>query len=200
MDRIRSELFNAGNEWEDALAGPAIASYAMSVNSLFHELPRRLVDSSNYGMSIVDIVEDAKSASAEAGFSPAVAIAERALFRLIIVGVDGLQGSEQRQIDPSARWRELRGSEPTELVANYAGELIGQYARHVVDREVGRLVSAAPEVRATEVSTAVSAAAFEVARSVATVHLSDQPISIDTWSSLLHRTFNEGRTLPALKS
>ncbi len=42
LDRLRSELFNAGNEWELALAAPAIASYAITVNELYEGFPSRL--------------------------------------------------------------------------------------------------------------------------------------------------------------
>jgi len=186
-------LFNAGNEWEQALAGPAIASYATSVVDLYANLPARIEGAERPDLTIVGIVAEAKEQSTTAGFSPAIAVAERALLRLILATGNGLT-------QPSAsafgdRWREARGPTPNALVARFTGELFSEYAQHVVDREAGRL--AARQQSVSETAAALAGAVHEIAQSVARRRLGTRPITPGAWSSMLHEAFIEGRALPA---
>ena len=209
IDRIRSELFNAGDEWEAALASPAVASYAKTLLRLFDELPARFAESQRPDLGIVAIAAEARAASETEGFSPAVAVAERALLRILIAGVNGVQdGTPAETI--AHTWERSRGSDSNDLLARFVAELVGQFARHVVDREAGRLATQKlqnvdNDVRlhqpvAANISATLAMAAEEVAHSVAIEHLTKSQLNADSWATLLHRTFDRGRTLPAQAS
>ena len=210
IDRIRSELFNAGDEWEEALASPAIASYAATLLRLFDELPARFTESQRPDLGLVAIAADARAASEAAGFSPGVAVAERALLRMVIAGVNGVHDSGTPAETIAHSWESSRGSDPNSLVARFVGELVSQFARHVVDREAGRLATEkllqvdadVPVHRpvARDISAALAMAAEEVAHSVAIEYLATNRLDADSWATLLHRTFDRGRTLPAQAS
>lgn len=197
LDRLRSELFNAGNEWELALAAPAIASYAMTVNELYEGFPGRLEAVQRLDEGVVNIIADARASSANAGFSPALPVAERALARLIIEALDGIASPAASTGALADRWREARGDSANALVAKFAGQVVSQYARHVIDREAGRLAVALPQVRSSALSSSLAAAAAELTESAANQHLANRTLTVSGWSTLLHRAFATGRALPA---
>jgi hypothetical protein len=139
------------------------------------------------------VIAEVRHASMQAGFSAASAIAERAFARLLLGTV---QGVADDPVAAGTRWEAARGSE-TELVAKYAGELLGQYARHVTDREAGRLVG---ERLGTAASAQLSENLAERAASIGTTAASDllrQTGDIPTaWAGVVARAFEIGRKLP----
>lgn len=193
IERIRSELFNAGSDWQSELAAPAVVSFPQALARLHSELPERLAQTDRADATLGAVIAEARHASMDAGFSAASALAERAFARLLLGTVEGATD------DPAAvstRWKAGRGT-ATELVAKYVGEVLGQYARHVTDREAGRLVrenlSAAVSAR---LSDDLAERASSIGRSVAVDVLRGVGDLSATWSDVIDRAFEVGRSLP----
>ena len=193
LERIRSELFNAGTDWEVELSTPAVAAFAEAVARLHSELPDRLAQGEDSDSVLNSIIAETRHASTEAGFSAASPLAERALARLLLSTIQGAAD------DPSAageRWRSGRGS-ATELVAKYAGEVLGQYARYVTDREAGRLVSANLGAAASSrLSDDLADRAISIGSSVAGDVLQDTRNISAAWAGIVTRAFEAARALP----
>lgn len=193
IERIRSELFNAGSDWQAELATPAVASFAQALTRLHAELPERLAQTDRADAVLATVVAEARHSSMETGFSAASALAERAFARLLLATV---QGATDDPGAASARWESARGS-AGELVAKYVGEVLGQYARHVTDREAGRLVGenlgAAVSSRLSE---DLAERAASIGRSVAADVLQGGSDVSVAWSQVVDRAFEVGRSLP----
>jgi len=186
-------MFNAGNDWQDAIASDAVASFAATAERLFNEMPERLEGAASAAAAVGDILSDARAASQNVGFSPAAFVAERALARLILGNLAGATAAS----DATENWLANRGSTPGEAVARYLGEVLGQYARHVSDREAGRL--AEREIGATasaslsnELAIRAQSLALEAYRPAATT---DQSVA-GRWGLLVSAAFEAGRVLP----
>jgi hypothetical protein len=198
LDRTRSELFNAGDQWEEALAATAIASYANSALLLYEAVPLRVEGRERPADEVSTLVADARGTSFTAGFSPAQAVAERAFARVILATIDGIPDDGLGAGDAAASsWVENRGREPGDLLVRYVGELFDQFARHVTDREAGRLAhrerGAAATARLTE---ALAQRAAAIGRSSAASTYSTE-IAIDAvWEAIVAKAFTEGRGLP----
>jgi hypothetical protein len=193
LERIRSELFNAGAQWQLEIAAPAIAVFAEAVARLHSDLPRLLLQTERADTAIGELVAEARNSSMHAGFSAANALAERGFARLVLETAQGI-GDEPRSI--AARWEASRGS-AIELVGKYAGEVLGQFARHAVDREAGRLVSERIGVEASaRLSEALALRASSIAiGAAAQVLRSDSDIGA-SWPDVVSRIFASGRELP----
>lgn len=107
MDRLRSELFNAGSEWEAELAAPAIGTFAEILVQLHGELPDRLAQVARADIALDQVVVEARHASAQTGPSAANALAERAFARLLLATVDGVADMPEAA---GARWEAARGT------------------------------------------------------------------------------------------
>jgi hypothetical protein len=192
LDRVRSELFNAGSEWSVALSGPAIASFASTVESLFGEFAERLAGADSPTVVVGEVVAEARAASHDAGFSPATSIAERALARQLLSGL----GDARTGAEAAEQWTLRRGATANDAVATYLGEVLAQFAKHVIDREAGRLAERNVGAAA---SASVSAEIAGSARQVAAVAVrsSDSNDSAATrWRHLVSAAFEAGGALP----
>lgn len=198
IERVRSELFNAGTEWQEALASPAIAVFAETVERLHRELPARLAEADRVDVTLGTVITEARHASLDVGFSPANAIAERALARLLLSTLEGISN------DPGGageQWKSARGSAPGDLVAKYAGEVLGQYARHVTDREAGRLASQGVGADASaQLVEGLAERATALGVAVATDTLRGTTDVSGQWADVVARAFEAGRTLPRDRS
>ncbi len=194
-DRVRSELFNAGNEWEEALSGAAIQSYASSMAVLHGEMGDRLARGERPELVVGEVVAEARRASGDAGFSPAAPIADRAFTRLILSTLGGVTDLAGSELGPAERWEAARGSEPSALVSRFVGEVLGQFARHVADREAGR---DGPARRGASSTAAMADQLASGAASVgeAAARTAADGTSLDGWSSLIAQAFETGRRLP----
>lgn len=198
IERVRSELFNAGNDWQEALAAPGVASYAEALIALHQSLPERVAASERADIAIGALVAEARHASLEVGFSAASSLADRAFARLLLSTVGDLSDAQASTPEAlGARWRAARGPEPSDLVARFLGELLGQYARHVTDREAGRLVSqdrgAEASARLTEV---LAGRATDIGTSVGHASFATGGPIDAGWADLVSRAFETGRELP----
>lgn len=193
IERVRSELFNAGSDWQAELGAPAVASFAEALARLHAELPERLAQSDRADAALGIVIAEARHASMEAGFSAASALAERAFARLLL---STAQGAVDDPAAVSARWEAARGS-VSELVAEYAGEVLGQYARHVTDREAGRLVGERVGADASaHLSDDLADRASSIGTSVAADVLSGRADVFAAWATVVDRAFEVGRALP----
>lgn len=138
VERVRSELFNAGNEWEHALASDAVAAYAATILDLYNSLPDQL----RSGERPEDVLQAVASAAktdrhVETG-SAAEAMAERAFIRLLMRTSGGGDSLSQLTSRQAAQQFVAQRGTPGRLVSEYLAELLGQYARHATAREAVR--------------------------------------------------------------
>ena len=191
IERVRSELFNAGSDWEKELSTPAVLTFAEAVIRLHGELPDRLAHGGRADVVLGEVIAEARHISTQTGFSAANALAERALARLLLSTVQGAADAPSGAI---RRWEAARGS-PTDLVSKYVGEVLGQYARLVTDRGAGRLTG---KRGGAEASARLSNALAERATSIGTTAASEvlrEVKDVSTaWPKIVQRAFEVGRT------
>lgn len=198
LERVRSELFNAGSEWEQELAAPAVAAFAVALVRAGEVLPERLTGDVVPERVLQTYVAEARTASAEQGGSAALAVAERAFAAMLTRAAAGdraLSGQE-----PAALADRLGATldRPGDAVVAYVGEVLGQYARHVVAREAGRLTegpdgATVAETRRT--ARQLARDATQVSRDLPTPR--GDPDSIRSgWDALVREAFRRGRRLP----
>lgn len=206
VERLRSELFNAGVEWESALADPSVASFAVEVVLSLESLPDRLREVSRPETAILGVADDARRASAETGSaSPALPLAERALIGALLRTVAGDVGISYLSANEAATRFERQRDNPTELLRSFVGELLSQYARHVTAREMGAM-SESRKFKGTELPGLSVSQSKRLARSLAAEaemigrRIGDVPESADAirgrWSTLIGEAFERGRALP----
>lgn len=191
LERVRSELFNAGEEWKQALASPAVATFALAAERSFDEMPSRLAETRSVADAVRECISEARAASRDAGFSPATPVAERAFARLLLATVGGADSPTRA----AEQWLENRGASAAEAVSRYFGEVLGQFAAHVADREAGRLAERGIGARA---SSGRSAELAGSAREIASL-VSSRVSSTDTtarWDRLVSAAFEAGGALP----
>ena len=199
IERVRSELFNAGNEWERALASPAVAAYAAVLLKLHNSLPNQL----RAGERPETVLQDAATAARSDGYaesgSAAEPMAERAFIRLLIKTAGG--GASLSQLSPSQAADQFisdRGT-PNHFVSEYLAELLGQYAMHATAREVGRITEAVPATKISDtrrLTRLVAEAASKVGAQVKVEPATEGAVRAN-WPSLVAEAFTKGRELPS---
>ena len=206
LDRLRSELFNAGFEWEPALADASVASFAVQVMLSFETLPGRLRASDRPEAAILNVAADARRASAESGSSSAaLPLAERALVGALMRTIaSDVSLSELSAQEAASRFERQRG-EPRELLGSFLGELLSQYARYVTAREMGAMSASRTSDDAGPPGLSVSQSK-RVARSLAAEadsvgrRVGEVPDSVEgvrrRWPALIGEAFERGRELP----
>lgn len=197
LERLQSELFNAGSEWERELGGPAVAAYAAVLLDLHRSLPDRLRAADRPELALQAAIAEARTASEAQPASAAGAMAERAFLGLLTrVTAGETSVAQSAPAQAAERFAAARGT-PAELVASYVGELLGQYARHVTAREAGRLTEGdgGLTVGATRrLTRSLAAAADRVGRGVQAP--SDRDGVRSGWAPLVAEAFARGRRLP----
>jgi hypothetical protein len=202
LERLRVLVFAAGEEtWAQALADPAIAASVQTLTDAFGDLDARIEAAGRVDSAIGDVVRDARSALAEQGFTPAAAVVERALRVVLVETVQGDAGSlaDVSATQAADAWRANRGSEPGQLVQRMLGEVLGQYARHVVTRDAHRLVGgdAAPTVGdARRLSRDVADRVSAVADRVDVAGVAPSRLAA-AWPGLVAAAFSEGKRPPS---
>jgi len=198
LERVRAELFNAGAEWETALAAPGVAAFAAALAEAHELLPQRVAEAERPESAIQEYVAETRRASSGEGGTPALAVAERAFSALLTRSAS--QGDSLATLDSQAAAGHLESAlaNPGATVVAYLGEVLGQYARHVVAREAGRLTegeSARGATSSRRTIRAVATRAEEVALAVAPPR-GDAGTVRERWSALVAEAFREGRRLP----
>lgn len=196
IQRARSELFNAGAAWKQEFSNRAIASYADTLRELFDGLPARATNAIHSQALVHELLEVAQARSRAEGQSGAGALAFRA-FSVVLVRAlgDSLLSVSSTPRELANSWILHRGSSKAEIVADYLGELLGQFARHVTDREAGRLISMG--VRSGDAERLADALAIEARTIGVEVGLStDNQSTTQSWAQLVDQAFEVGQTLP----
>lgn len=198
IERVRSELFNAGREWENALASPSIAAYAATLLNLYESLPNQFLATPRPEVAVQAAVENARTQQQVEFGSSAEAMAERAFIRLLTRTAGG--GDSLTQLSPQKAAEQFiagRGS-PNAFVSEYLAELLGQYARHVTAREAGHITEAVPDARISttrQLTRLVAEAAAKVGAQVEVSRATPPEVASD-WASLVAEAFTKGRRLP----
>lgn len=198
LERVRSELFNAGADWERELATPAVAAFAVAIGRARDVLPERLAGAEAPERVLAAYVAEARAASAAEGGSAALAVAERAFAAMLTRAAAGDQSLSGQDGAAVAGRLGAALERPGEAVVVYVGEVLGQYARHVVAREAGRLTegpegASVADTRRTARRLAGDAA--QVSRELRAPR--GDPESIRTgWDGLVRDAFQRGRRLP----
>jgi hypothetical protein len=198
IERVRSELFNAGNEWELALASPAIAAYAVTLLDLHNSLPDQLRLGQRPEVVLQAAVADARTERQLESGSSAEAMAERAFIRLLTRTAGG--GDSLTHISASKAAKQFiadRGT-PNRFISEYLAELLGQYARHVTAREAGRITEAVPGAKISDtrrLTRQIAEAAAQVGAQVEVDRATGLAVRND-WASLVAEAFRKGRQLP----
>jgi hypothetical protein len=198
FERVQSELFNAGREWEGELSGPAVAAYAIAVLDAHETLSDRLRRQARPEHALAQLAAEARAASeAEAG-SAASTMAERAFLGMLTQLTAGdTPLSEARPDSAAERFNAARGTK-AELVSLYVAELLSQYARHVVAREAGRLTEGEQGLTVADTRRLTR----KLARHAGEVGGESRPTSQDRaairaeWATLVRDAFARGRHLP----
>src|SRR3954453_18940513 len=81
LDRIRSELFNAGESWGQEFASEAIAPFVRGLIRAYDTLGDALREVERPEGALLPIVREARAEAVAAGAPASLAIAERALTR-----------------------------------------------------------------------------------------------------------------------
>lgn len=198
LERVQSELFNAGREWEQALSTPAIAAFAVAVLDAHGTLAERLRVVDRPEQAIQQALGSAREAATGDQGSAATALAERAFVAVLTRAAAG-EGSLASADAATAAEQFLatRGS-PRQFLGGYIGELLGQYARHVTAREAGTLTEgdASLTVRETRVLTRRLAAAADDVGRAAAPSTEDASVVRAAWGDLIADAFARGRRLP----
>lgn len=198
LERVQSELFNAGRDWEDALAGPAVAVFAAAIFDAHAGLPARLRAAERPELAILQAVGEARTASEEHPGTSAGALAERAFLAVLTrVSAGEVSLARTQPVDAARRFTAGRGA-PTELLSGYIGELLSQYARHVTAREAGRLTEGDRGLTVSQTRTLtrnLARAADEVgSAALPSVENADEVRA--GWEALIREAFSRGRRLP----
>jgi uncharacterized membrane protein YcjF (UPF0283 family) len=196
LARVRSELFNAGADWEEALASPGVAVYAAAVVRAWENLPAQLRQTERPEQAILNAAADARSDSNALETTPALAIAERAFTALLTRTAAGEISLTARASDAAADQFVAARGEPARLVNAYLSELLSQYTRHIVSREAGRLTETEKSVTETRrLTRELAVSASELCRDLPDSG-ADAPTVSERWRTLVQEAFARGRELP----
>jgi hypothetical protein len=205
LERLRSELFNAGVEWESALSDSSVAPFAVQILQSFDSLPDRLRAGERPETAILNVAAEARLASAETGStSPALPMAERALVAALIRATSGdVSLTQLSPRDAAIRFEQQRGS-PSELLGSFVGELLSQYARHVTAREMGAMSESRASPKGTpgmsiaeskRLARTLGIEAASVGRRIGDVPRTAEAVR-GRWAALIGEAFARGRALP----
>lgn len=197
LERLRVTLFLAGEaEWRDALRAPALANFAEALVEAHSSLGERLADAERPASVIAAVVNEARSALFDEGYSSALPVAERAMRTVLVQNAqDVVPLADANGEQASEAWKRNRG-DPSTLVRHYVGELFGQWSAHVLARDTARL--SGPEgsrnvADVRELTQTVSQQVAALADSV-TAELPTKDIG-SYWADMVGAVFDRGRQL-----
>jgi hypothetical protein len=194
IERVRSELFNAGNEWETALASDAVAAYAALLLDLYNSMPDRLRSGERPEGVLQAVATAAKTDRLVETGSAAEAMAERAFVRLLMRTSGGGGSLSQLTSSEAAQQFVAQRGTPNRFVSEYLAELLGQYARHATAREAGRITEAVPEAKVSDTRRLTREIAIAAAKVGSQVEVDGTtlPAIRNNWASLVAEAFAKG--------
>jgi hypothetical protein len=197
-DRIRSEIFNAGDDWVGQFTSPAVAAYVETLLESHSLLGESLRSSERPEYAIAALVSDARTRALDlsGGEVAAVAIAERAFSQVVTALVRSDRALADSTPDQAAdAWERQRGAVPSDLLRPFLGRVLGQFAAHVVSRDIGE-ATGGEVIRtsrdAREVTAKVAASAAAIAE---TLPISPTSSSAD-WPAAVRLAFRRAARLP----
>ncbi|KHO28213.1 hypothetical protein QQ44_01345 [Mycolicibacterium setense] len=198
IERVRSELFNAGNEWESALASDAVAAYAALLPDLHRSLPDQLRSGERPEGVLQAVASAAKTDRQVEMGGAAEAMAERAFVRLLVRTSGGGGSLSQLTSSEAAQQFVSQRGTPDRFVSEYLAELLGQYAQHATAREAGRITEAVPGSKISDtrrITREVAKAASQVGSQVEVDGATGASVR-SNWASFVAQAFAKGRQLP----
>lgn len=198
LERIQSELFNAGDEWCEALAAEPVARLAESAALMGQDLPRRLRGAERPEQAISDYASEARLEAEKFGHTPALAMADRALRTLIVGYAFSDLRADERTATNVAHRVATTTRDPAVVVVRFLGELLSQYSQHVTAREYGRLTEGESGLDVREVRALardLSAVAERVGRDSARPPGDLRRIR-EGWADLVADAFARGSSVP----
>lgn len=198
IERVRSELFNAGNEWQSALASDAVAAYAALLVDVYDSLPDQLRSGERPESVLQAVAAAAKTDRHVETGSAAEALAERAFVGLLMRTSGGGDGLSRMTSSEAAQQFVAQRGTPNSFVSEYLAELLGQYARHATAREAGRITEAVPGAKISDtrrLTREIAKAAAAVGSQVEVDGTTGSAIR-NNWALFVAEAFAKGRLLP----
>jgi hypothetical protein len=198
--RVVSELYYATTPtWQTELAGPALLPFVRAAIETYHSLQDRLFNDTEPAPVLNGIVQKARrEAIRESGGTPAVAMGERALGRLLVLSTAGTGGLASTSPEAAAGTFALRrGATSDEFAIRLLGEVARQLALHVASRDLPRALTNIDSSVTTgrELLQEVSNRAAEAAiAATAGVRFQSERLEED-WSTAVRRIFAGGAKL-----
>lgn len=198
FDRIRSELFNAGESWGEEFAHAAIAPFVAGLLRAYDTLAETLGQVDRPERAVLPIVREARAEAIAAGAPASLAIAERALMRTLVEAMRAdAPLSEISSADAARAWEVNRGPSAAAFAQRYLGEVLRQFALHTVSRDAASVFRRTQDAGASrDFARAVSDTAAAVAGSAQfdEQELRQQPAR--AWAVAVQSAFSTGRKLP----
>jgi hypothetical protein len=198
LERIRSELFNAGESWSQEFADDAITPFVRGVVRAFDSLGEALTQAERPERALLPIVREARFAAIAAGAPASVAIAERALIQTLVMAMRrDAPLAETTSAEAAEAWRENRGLSAAALAQRYLTEVVRQFALHAVSRDaaaVFRRMEDAGALREFARSVGETAAAVADSATFDDYELRQSPAR--AWRNAVQTVFRAGRELP----
>jgi hypothetical protein len=198
FDRIRSELFNAGESWGEEFAHEAIAPFVTGLVRAFDTLAEALRSVDRPEHAVLPIVREARAEAVAAGAPASVALAERALMRTLVEAMRMETPLSAMSSDDAGRtWETKRGASASVLAQRYLAEVIRQFALHAVSRDAASVFRRTQDAGSSrDFAQTVADTAAEVA---GVAHfdereLREQPAR--AWATAVRSVFTTGRDLP----
>lgn len=200
LDRVRSELFNAGESWSDALGSRELLPYLNALTSAWGRMADTLHEVERPDLAIRKLVADARAETLAISAPPALAITERALQHTLVAGLrTDRQLSETSVADAAAAWVANRGRDPAALVRIFLGEVLRQFALHAVSRDAAHILRSPRADDAGGVRDVTRALAESARRSAESVDISLVELQREpsaAWATAVRAAFDEGRRIP----
>jgi hypothetical protein len=198
LERVRSELFNAGQSWAEEFASDAIGPFVRGLIRAYDTLGDSLERAERPERALLPIVREARLEAVAAGAPASLAIAERALMQTLVMTMRRtVPLSETSSADAAAAWQAKRGHSAAALAQRYLTEVIRQFALHAVSREAAAVFRRAADSQASrEFTSSVGDSAAEVASFARFDDYELRQSPARAWANAVRSVFSAGRQLP----
>jgi hypothetical protein len=170
-----------------------MASYLQALIAAHGELDSALGESQDAGLTIRNWAARAREDAVADGSTTGAAIGERALASTLLRTLTADTSLRDLGGERAAvAWRDNRGDRAT-MVRRYLGAVLEQYTRHVVARDMGRLVS---EGRSPGETRELTRKLGTLAREVAETLPAQEATAHSEWVRYIGEAFAVARTLP----
>jgi hypothetical protein len=198
LERIRSELFNAGESWGEEIANEAIAPFVQGLIQAYDTLDDALGQTERPEHAVLPIVREARSEAVAAGAPASLAIAERALMHTLAEALRGeLPLAQSSSADAAEAWRQNRGSSAAALAQRYLAEVVRQFALHAVSRDAAAVFRRTADAGVSrEFARNVGDTAASVANAARFDDHELRQMPARAWAAAVQAVFAAGRELP----